>query len=223
MATKDKREVDDTTKHQYFLYIRDLLWARKLYGGQLYTIWCTQQINTLEEMCNFTKGTVHTPEEVGNILPLGSNVETQGTIDADINPGSDTNQKPQKFRILGDISSYSKISYTIIKTLWNRDFYQVPGSVTTYTRYCNLIDNLLKNMYNCLKTPESQKSIIKKDKKLNFLILGILQHLGIIEDNPSDVEFNQGRIDSLKMDFANLGTGIVDTFKTAIERVLHKQ
>jgi hypothetical protein len=68
-------------------------------------------------MCNFTKGTVHTPEEVGNILPLGSIVETQGTINTDINPGSDINQKPQKFRILGDISSYSKISYTIIKTL----------------------------------------------------------------------------------------------------------
>mmetsp|Transcript_10944 Transcript_10944/g.9674 ORF Transcript_10944/g.9674 Transcript_10944/m.9674 type:complete len:114 (+) Transcript_10944:1212-1553(+) len=81
-------------------------------------------------------------------------------------------------------------------------FYHQIGSVTNYSKYFNVVINLLKNIYNASGTPDLQKQVIKEDKNIKYLIMKVLHKNGIftVEENKK-LQFSETRIEQAMNDF----------------------
>lgn len=133
---------------------------------------------------------------------------------------SKTGGSLKRFRLLGELKVYAYIWYTIIKAMSEKDFYQIGESITNDKKYANLIDTLIKNLYNSNKTPKNQKEVIQKDKKLKFLILQMLKELGIFTSTPNKVDFNKGRIETFQKEIAMQGAKLWEQLQLIIHKIM---
>ena len=111
-----------------------------------------------------------------------------------------------EFKLLGEVKPYSYICYTVIKAMSKNGFGNNSESYTSEQKYANVVDNLLKNLYNSNKTPTAQKNIIRDDKILNLLILRILKEYEIYSVPVKRVEFNEDKIRNFKELIDSKGT-----------------
>lgn len=89
-----------------------------------------------------------------------------------------SNKSPKTYKFKEDIRVYSYIFYTVIKTLTDKNFFTKNEAVSK-NDFIRVIENLLKNLYNIPKLPKNQKKLIKKDRKIKYMIFQILQTLKI--------------------------------------------
>lgn len=105
---------------------------------------------------------------------------------------------PKTFKLKEEIGVYSCLFYTIIKTLVDKNFFSRNGALSK-KEFIRMIENLLKNLYNIPKLPKNQKELIKKDRKIKYMIYQILETLKIIQDSKlKELEFNFAQIEELK-------------------------
>lgn len=175
--------------------------------GIVYKMWSSNQFNTIDQMIDSTKVSIKIEmmEKTSKIL--------QTSIE-------NVKSKKHRLKLLGDTEIYSYICYSVIKTMSDNTFYQTGDQSTTEKRYCNLIDKLLKNLYNSARTPESQKEIIRKDKKLKYLILEVIRSYEIFRTEDNTIEFNQSNIESFQKDINGMGPRICSYFIVAINIII---
>ena len=209
---KDQREISDDERFDFFLYIRDYLWRKKMVAGTVYNMWWIEQFNAIDQMIDSTKVTIDV-----ELMEKDS-----GTVDTSIGT-STTASSHKRFLLKGESKIYSYIWYTVIKNMADKNFYKTGDSTTNEKKFSDLIDNLIKNLYNSNKTPESQKDVIRKDKKLKYLIMQVIKEYGIFTLSQNNLVFNEGKIESFQKDISTLGIKMCNEFVKVLNRILDQQ
>ena len=213
MSKKNAQLLNTVWPKSYFIFIRNLLIQKGFISGLTYELWVRQNVNTLEEMNNSTKAFIN----LKNLEKYVSTIEVKSTKNI-------TGQQ-KIFKLIDSELTYACITYTIIKTLSEKRFYHDIGSETNLKKYTKVIENLLKNLYNARSLPQPQKSLIKKDKVIKYLILKVLENNGIYEvKSKTKIEFSEIRIEQSMRDYAHYSSEeLVESLQETIKSLVDSQ
>ncbi|CAI2372451.1 unnamed protein product [Moneuplotes crassus] len=175
MSKKADHSISEDEKLKYFIYIRNKLYIERFVKGTLFEFWTKHNINTLSAMNESTKLTV-------DIEKLE---EVYQKYDSDKSQKQESTKSSKIFTPITDVSLYASICYTIIKTMSDKHFYHEYGSETSYKKYMKVIENLLKNMYNSRALEQNQRTVLKKDKSIRYLLMKLFENYGVFKVKPN--------------------------------------
>ncbi len=83
------------------------------------------------------------------------------------------------------------------------DLSNASNSITSQKKLVETIFHVTKNYYNSKSIFETNKAIIKRDRKVKYIILEILRKRGIFEESGDQFNMNENIISNQILEFEN--------------------
>ncbi|CAI2385016.1 unnamed protein product [Moneuplotes crassus] len=185
--------INKEEKENYFIYIRDYL--------------CENEITTGESLMQLfifkSKASIEEIKKNNTVKIDTSNIKT---LISDLKP--DIPKSSLKgHELLDKIEYYASVCYTIILNLLSNDLSKSDKPITSVKSLINTIYHVLKSYYNSKKVKKEHKRIIKKDKRLKYIICELLKQRGVWENLDSEgAEINHTRCQAFLNDFSKYET-----------------
>lgn len=79
-----------------------------------------------------------------------------------------------------------------------KSYKEPPGTVKEFTKD---IDSLIKNFYNSKNIYQDQKDLLKKDRKIKYIVAEVLRHRSIWSSSGNDFMINSDKVSDLQQLF----------------------
>ena len=170
LLKKKDNEVNQDTISKYFIYLLYMSRERGYFQGKMFKNWRENGLKTLEEMNDYCMINI-------NLDKLREEINT-------------TNNKSPINISENNKNIYLKIFSEVFKILQKNNFAQPEDGTTSETSYLNNIQCFINNYAMSNKWSLEEKDVIKKDRRINQVVLDSLIQLKLVRINNEKIEFN---------------------------------
>ncbi|CAI2383608.1 unnamed protein product [Moneuplotes crassus] len=182
-----KSKMTEAEKEQYFLFVRDYLVKHKVTNGVILDMWCKSIYgNSKEKMVQS-----HSVKfDFGQLELLIQSLKA-----------SKEKFTLKGYKLKGHINVYGCICYTIIKKMLQDDLNQQEKPITTTRKLCDNIHSTIKNYYNSKSISKDQKTLLKTDSKIRYIVAEIFKYRGIWKQEEEKFIINTSMIENQLIEF----------------------
>ncbi|CAI2387571.1 unnamed protein product [Moneuplotes crassus] len=170
-------------RKNYFFFVRNFLHKHKIIECEILNLWVTTHHGDTEEKI---KDSYTVKIDFGKIDTAFAKLK----------------QTTSKFSLKGhqlvdNIHTYGSICHATVKNLIRNDLMSSDKPINSVKSLTQNIYHALKCIYNSKTVTKEQKHVIKKDKRVKYLICEILRNRGVWEEKENgSVEINRARCES---------------------------
>uniref|UniRef100_A0A7S3NVH8 Uncharacterized protein n=1 Tax=Euplotes crassus TaxID=5936 RepID=A0A7S3NVH8_EUPCR len=174
-----KIDLNPSERENYFLFVRNFLHKNKIIECEILNLWVNTHHGDTEEKIKDSYTVKIDFDKIDNVLAQLKEPQSKFSL--------------KGHQLKDSIKFYGPICYTAIRNLIKEDLLN-PNKQIKSTKILGDIHNVLRCFYNSKIVTKEQKRIIKKDKRVKYLICEILRKRGVWEEKVDEsVEINEAR------------------------------
>ncbi|CAI2382927.1 unnamed protein product [Moneuplotes crassus] len=179
-----KIDLCTSERKNYFLFVRNFLYKNKIIECEILNLWVNTHHGDTEEKIKDSYTVKVDFDKIDKVLAELKETKSKFSF--------------KGYQLVDKINNYGSICHAAVKNLIINDLMSSDKPISSIKSLTQNIHHVLKCIYNSKTVTKEQKYVIKKDKRVKYLICEILRNRGVWEEKvDGSAEINKARCEAL--------------------------